>query len=697
MELPGLLPGAEIARRGRPQSTLVSLPLTLAAAALLWAPAAVAQPVYESVVVAPAPEPDRPREDQTASASVITTERTPRSGESVPQLLSEQPGVTITRYGAHGSLATISLRGSAPNQVAVYVDGVPLASALTGSVDAALLPITGSDRIEIYRGQSPLGFGSSAIGGVVSITSEAPAASGLAAHAGAGSFATRFTGGEATYAGARLTLLGRIALFDSRADFPYRNDGGTLYDPSDDRTLRRQNNRLQQRDGLLRVGLALPARAQLVSALCVLDREQGLPRRGTEPSYRASLANRRLIFSTTYDDRGEPAAGNRLRATAYLLLSEQRLDDPLKEIAFQPTSSRDRSATVGATAVGERRLALGLRLSGMLDGRHESFVPHERLRPELRPPGTRTFAAGGLGAAYHVAGRALDVVASGRLEAAADEVSPSNLYGTTSAATRPARYLLPSARLGLVAAPRPALALRANVGRYARLPSLYERYGNGGLVVGNPALVPERGTNADVGATFTHEGPRHRIVLDGALFAARSADLIAFEDQGYVAGYSNVARARTWGAELSATARALRVLQLFATGTFTDVRDATGFPGRDGRQLPHLPRVRAYARPELRAQPVGPSASVGLYADVDVTAGRFQDGANLVALPTRALFGAGGYLAWRPAGARLLVSAYNLGNSAITDVLEFPLPGRSIFLTLELAYPSSNLAKEIAE
>jgi len=252
---------------------------------------------------------------------------------------------------------------------------------------------------------------------------------------------------------------------------------------------------------------------------------------------------------------------------------------------------------------------------------------------------------------------------------------------------------LPLGRLGALAEPHPTLRLRANAGRYARLPSLYERYGNGGVIRGNPFLVPEHGLNADLGATFTHAGRRHRVTVDGALFAGRTDDLIEFESQGYFAGYLNVGRARTLGAELSVSAQALRHLLFVAQGTFTDVRDTSGLSGREGNLLPHLPRLRAYARPELRGLPLGRHLALGLYADVDVTGQRYEDPANLTALPARALFGAGGYLAVRPAGARVLLSAYNLGNATGIDVLEFPLPGRSLFLTLAFAYP--NLDKEI--
>lgn len=113
---------------------------TLAVLVLCWATSpAAADPRYESRVTARAIE--APREDRAADASVITDSRTPRSSESVAQLLSELPGVTVNRLGGIGSTALISLRGSTWEQVGVYLDGIPLNSAIGGGVDLSTLPL----------------------------------------------------------------------------------------------------------------------------------------------------------------------------------------------------------------------------------------------------------------------------------------------------------------------------------------------------------------------------------------------------------------------------------------------------------------------------------------------------------------------------------------------------------------------------
>ena len=494
-------------------------------------------PEYETVI-RPGRDPAVPKEDLTASASVITADRTPRSGETLPRLLSELPGAAVTRYGSYGSLSTLSLRGSPPNQVAVYVDGVPLAGALTGTVDLGLVPSTSTQRIEVYRGQSPLPFGSSAMGGIVSITSETPAVSGVQLETGGGSFQTRHAGGSAALVRPGGSLVARLNLFRSQADFPYHSDNGTLFDPRDDQTLRRQNNDLEQIDGSLRGTLAAGSGRQLWLSLSGLQREQGLPARGILQSYATRLARRRLALSANLESTDDLGAGSRLRATVYALGSQQRLRDPMGEITLVNTSTRDHALTAGATSFGSRPVGSGgLVLSALLDARHEGYFPEDLTREAQRLPGRREFGAAAITATQWFQGPQLELLASVRGELAHDLISPEDdVGGQPAAATRPETYLQPIFRLGASQTPHPSLRLRANAGRYARLPTLFERYGNAGNIKGNANLVPESGFNADLGVTWrtpSAEGPERRllavIVMDAAVFAADSKNLIHFE------------------------------------------------------------------------------------------------------------------------------------------------------------------------
>jgi len=256
--------------------------------------------------------------------------------------------------------------------------------------------------------------------------------------------------------------------------------------------------------------------------------------------------------------------------------------------------------------------------------------------------------------------------------------------------TQPATYWLPNARLALVQWASEQVTLRANLGRYGRLPSLFERYGNTGQILGNPDLVPETGTNGDVGAKWTRQGERLRLSLDGALFAAWARNLIYYRQVGTYMRPGNVGSARILGAEMSASVDWRRRLRFFGQSTLTDARDQENVGGSYGKQLPNRPRLRAYARPELRDLPLAGRWRWGLYADLDVTSGNYLDSANLVEVSPRVLFGAGGQVSAPQWGLRLVASAQNLANTPVVDFTGYPLPGRSIFLTLQWSTSEAN-------
>jgi outer membrane cobalamin receptor len=657
--------------------------------------ARAAEPAFETVVVAEAAP--RASRDDAASSSVITAARTPRSAEDLPQLLAELPGVSVTRMGGLGSMATLSLRGSSANQVEVYFDGVPLSAASGGGVDVGLIPVVDLDSVEVYRGMSPIAFSASAIGGIVSLSSATATGSGVRAYAGGGSFGTEFGGVQGRWAGKNLRVLGSVNGLGSAGDFTYHNDNATGFTGSDDSITRRQNNALGQVDGLAHVVGLLPGRRQIWATASFLHRDQGVPPVGSLIAKGAALGTDRLIATVAYESRDDLGLGSNLRAQLYTVATWQRFDDPCGELPpGQATQTRDLSTSSGATLAGSRPLAGWLRLSAVADGRYERFDPSSILFGAASiPPGARVFGAGGVEARFLVQALRLAVIPSLRLEAAKDTITRPERYRLMGADTQPATYWLPNARLALVQWSSEQVTLRANLGRYGRLPSMTERYGNTGQLLGNPNLVPESGTNADVGANWNRRGERLRFSLDGALFAAWARDLIYFRQVGTQMRPGNVGRARILGAEISATIDWRRRFRFLGQTTFTDARDLENASGSYDKQLPHRPRLRAYARPELRNLHLAGRWRWGLYADLDATSGNYLDSSNLAEVNPRVLFGAGGQIEAPHWGMRLVASAQNLANTAVVDFTGYPLPGRSFFLTLQWSTPEPN--KEILE
>jgi len=181
---------------------------------------------------------------------------------------------------------------------------------------------------------------------------------------------------------------------------------------------------------------------------------------------------------------------------------------------------------------------------------------------------------------------------------------------------------------------------------------------------------------------------------DAAVFASRARDLIDFQEgRGFVYA-ANVGRARILGAELSASARWRRHARLYAQGTFTDARDTSDIAAYHGRQLALRPRWRGYARPEARALPLPFGWRAGAYGEAALTGGNYRDPSNKDWRRRRLLFGAGASIEARDASWRLVASAQNLGGVDVVDLVGFPQPRRSFFLTLTWSMSGNSPSKE---
>ena len=628
-------------------------------------------PLYETVVVA-APEANATaHEDSAASSSVITQDRTPRAAESVPQLLSEQTGVVVTRLGGMGSTATVSLRGSTANQVLVYVDGVPFNTATGGGVDLGAIPIGDIERIEIYRGMSPIGFGASAIGGVVSITTAMPKDNRAAMEVGGGSFGTYYGSMRGSLNRGGFHLYTGLHAITSDGDFRYVDIKGTNLNTSEDQSVLRRNNDLHQIDSTTRAVLDLAGDRRISASVLLFGRDQGLPGQASLANPTARLGTLRATGILAYDSNQDLGPGGHVHATAYGNYDLSHFDDPASQISTISTDSHDRTYTLGGTLAWRRVARPWLTLSGVFDGRYDRFNPSDALSSGA--PATRIFGATGVESDFWIQPIHFDVIASLRLEAAREETSGRDIFDRFLPTSSPVNHLLPIARIALVKELAGCLTLRANGGRYARLPSTIELYGNTGYLLGNTALKPETGYNADVGPLVSWRHGSNKILWSTAAFASVVSNLIQYQYGGGRARAENLGSARILGVESEATLEYGRHARVVAAGTLTDPRNTSPVESENGRQLPLRPRYRLYARPEWRAVQVGMRVALGFYAELDATAGNYLVPANTVKVPARVLFGAGVY-ADLPGNFSLRASGQNLGNSSIYDLAGYPLP-----------------------
>ncbi len=116
---------------------------------------------------------------------VLDREAVRASGaRTVGDLLGGLPGVLVVRRGPGGA-QEIRLRGGAPDQVLVLVDGVVLNDPLTGVADLSAVSTEEIERVQVVPGAQAARYGSGALTGVVLVeTRGAGEASRLALHGG---------------------------------------------------------------------------------------------------------------------------------------------------------------------------------------------------------------------------------------------------------------------------------------------------------------------------------------------------------------------------------------------------------------------------------------------------------------------------------------------------------------------------------
>lgn len=585
---------------------------------LAWLPLVTAA---QGVVVVGRPEAGTGT--PTAFSDTIHVDADPAARVDLADVVSEALGADLRRTGGAGRPAYLSLRGGTAQQLAVFLDDIPLHGSRGGAFDLSTVPVVYIDRAEVLRGPAAAVHGGRAQGGVLKLhTRRAPAGTDGLARLRMGSTDLGQLDGAVTVGGDAGDLLVAGGVSAAEGDFVFEDTHGE--------TRRRHGNDHQRASGLVR-GRVGPW-ALLVEGTAG---ERGEP--GSElvdPDPDARVEDRRLQAGASWRDAVGPLE---VQALTFVRRQDHTFVDP--DALLGPARSELTDHVYGgrvasAWAVADHRPWVAF------EGRHE----RARGGGDAETEDARTTVAAALGEVWRPLGW-LTLSAAARIT------------GTDERAA----VWVPQA--GVAVGPWGGLSLRANVGRIFRDPSFDELHFRGQGVEGNPDLDREDGVGADVGVRFRI--PR-RLILELAWFEQRYERLILWVPvNAYRVQPEDDFGATVRGLEAGA---ALRVGPLRVRGTYLRLDHA----------FDHTPNAPLPFRPD---HALGVRAAVRLGDAVAHGGWRWRGAVHSDRHGHRTL---PGYATWDlglrgPVGAGVDVGleVRNLTDAQGRDAVHQPLPGRT--------------------
>lgn len=102
------------------------------------------------------------------NAVALDTKALQNSTQNLSEALAQAPGMKIRESGGVGSDMQLMMDGFTGKHIKIFIDGVPQ-EGVGSSFGLNNIPVNYAERIEVYKGVVPVGFGTDAIGGIINI------------------------------------------------------------------------------------------------------------------------------------------------------------------------------------------------------------------------------------------------------------------------------------------------------------------------------------------------------------------------------------------------------------------------------------------------------------------------------------------------------------------------------------------------
>lgn len=617
----------------------------------------------------------------SASKSIVPLQNSQLRSQSLSEVVAEQAGVHVTRYGGLEQASGVSIRGSDPDEVRVSLDGIPIDNALGRGVDLSLFPTSLFDTIEVDRGTSHLMTGeSSTAGGIALTTRKMLAPQTFQSSFGYGSFDT--VKGNVLYGNnqTKFHILGGVDFLNTKGDFKFLDDHGTPLNSADDKTVSRQNNQALQVAPLIKFSYPINPLTQLHVLFYGHYRDAGVPGMTSNQSSEANLNTVHLMGSVRLTREAFLLENLNFSFLSSVSTDKSQFDDPKAEIGLGGVQKTDDDFL----SLNEQ-INLSWELSDHTVTlktlyRFEDFRPQSLLAgASAGSTSYRHTVTPSLGDVWKLFDEKLIVSGGGAIETVSNhlEIKDPSVASSTAGSqnTSDLNYSLYG---GALYSLTDFFKVKGNLARGIRFPYFSELFGDRGTVVGNSQLKTESSVNWDAGIvvqkTDNEEDFINHAEAGATYFERHVSDLIQYEQASGYARAENVGKALFRGVEVSAKGDFFSHFLLVANYTWLLARDQAQY---EGKIIPGRPRH------EWLVKGSGHIKKGELFAELQGLSENYLDPLNTRFVSGRTIVSAGAL--YRPMQQLTFsLEGKNLTDNRIEDVLGFPLPGRSVFVTASL-------------
>ena len=551
------------------------------------------------------------------------------------------PGIAVATSGGLGAQTQVRIRGAEANHTLVFVDGIPVNDpASAGEFLFQTLPADGIARIEVLRGPQSALYGSEAIGGVVSVTTPAPARGNRLNGAAEG-------GSLGTYRASASGGIGNdVAGLSATASYVGTDGIDISGTPGGDR------------DGF--DNLTLSAKAVLHPTpdgeLGAVVRYTDATTRFDSPPFDAAFAStNRALAVRGYADARPAGKLLDLHAEATWLDTDNLNRDAG---VFQNAQAATRLRFVGQASLNVATGALTHRLTGAAEYEEQRFTSRDDIYGGATDQRVRRAQTSGIGE-YRIQYK----------DRAAASVSVRH---DANSAFADATTVRAAASVKL---PR-GFGLHGSYGEGVTDPTFTEQFGFfPGSFVGNPLLRPERARGFDAGGGWRGVKRSVDVTYFRTNLTSEIVNTFAFTGGRFVSSVANATgRSHRQGVEVAGEARPWSWLTASATYTWLDATQGDIAGGPQAREV----RRPEYSGSVTLAATRGPArlgvtiAYVGERIDNDFPPPAFT--AVPVTLGGYALASVNGALKLRP-GLELTARVENAFNARYQDVLNYHTAG----------------------